>query len=218
MEPKFTTSFIPKKQVTSSRAGGPTFSSGLGFLTLLTGVILVGVVIFAFGLFLYRVTLEQRIQSQILTLEEVKEQFDPNFISQATRLNSRIVSAGKILDRHLAPSAIFELLEDFTLTTVSFNSFEFADNVEGKVLIKGSGEGNDFESVVLQSDSFGKSGYMRDVLFSNLQPNSNGNVNFTFEATLDPQLVLYSKGLIAIPVQNSTEAEELPAVEQLDTL
>ncbi len=220
MEPKFTTSFIPKKQVTVS-SGKASFTSGVSFFTLLTSVILIAVILFAAGLFLYRLTLEQRISSQLLTLEKVRESFEQNFISQATRLNSRIVSASKILDKHLAPSAIFDLLEEFTLQTISFNSFEFSDNVDGKIIVRGSGEGDSFASVVLQSDEFGKSGYMRDVLFSDLEPNTNGNVSFSFEATLDPQLVLYRKGLI--PIQSSSESdtnteEELPAVEQLYTI
>lgn len=220
MEPKFTTSFIPKKQVAVVKGGGTSFTSGLGFFTLLTGVILVAVILFAAGLFLYRVTLEQRISAQLQTLEKVKESFDPNFISQATRLNTRIVSAGKILDNHLAPSAIFELLEEFTLTTVSFNNFEFSDDIEGKVIVRGSGEGDSFASVVLQSDSFGESGYMRDVLFSDLEPNAAGNVNFAFEATLDPQLILYRKGLVPVSSESDTSdtEEQAPAVEQLDTL
>lgn len=215
MEPKFTTSFIPKKQVTVAAKGVAGFGSGFSFLTLLAGVVMVAVVLFSLGLFLYRLSLEQRIEEQYATLEKVKESFDPNFLEQATRLNKRIVSAGKILDDHLAPSAIFDLLEEFTLQTISFKTFEFSDNVDGKIIVNGAGEGDSFASVVLQSDEFGKSGFMRDVLFSDLQPNTTGNVNFAFEATIDPKLVLYSAGLVPV---SSGSTDEAPAVEQLDTL
>jgi hypothetical protein len=216
MEPKFTTSFIPKKQVAISSKGISSIAPALSFSTLISTVIIMATVLFSAGLFLFRLTLEKGIQDQYSTLEKVKQSFEPTFISQATRLNKRIISSVKILDSHLAPSAIFELLEEFTLQTVSFKTFEFSDNIDGKIFVKGSGEGDSFASVVLQSDEFGKSGYMRDVLFSDLQPNAAGNVNFVFEATLDPQLVLYAKGLV--PVQNNQGVEELPAVEQLDSL
>lgn len=217
MEPKFTTSFIPKKQVAVSAKGAPGFGSGFSFMTLLASVILVAVILFAAGLFLYRLTVEQRIEEQFVTLQRVKESFDPNLLSQATRLNNRVISAGEIINSHLAPSAIFDLLEEFSLQTISFKSFEFSDNTDGKIIVKGDGEGNSFASVVLQSDEFGKSGQMRDVLFSNIQPNTLGNVNFSFEATIDPQLVLYSRGLV--PVQtNQSESTDVPDVEQLDTL
>ncbi len=206
MEPQFTTSFIPKKQVAASAKGASNFAPTVSFSTLLSAVIII-------ALFLFRLTIEKTIEEQYVTLERVKESFDSNFIGQATRLNKRITSAGKILDGHLAPSAIFELLEEFTLQTVSFKNFEFSDDVDGKILVKGSGEGDSFASVVLQSDEFGKSGFMRDVLFSDLQPNVAGNVTFTFEATLDPDLISYSKGVVPVQAQ-----EELPAVEQLDTI
>lgn len=214
MDPKFTTSFIPKKQVAISSKGISSIAPALSFTTLLSAVIIIATILFSAGLFLFRLTLEKSIEDQYSTLEKVKQSFEPTFIAQATRLNKRIISSVKILDNHLAPSAIFELLEEFTLQTISFKTFEFADNVDGKIIVKGSGEGNSFASVVLQSDEFGKSGYMRDVLFSDLQPNAAGNVNFAFEATLDPQLVLYANELV--PAKDVVE--ELPAVEQLDTL
>ena len=208
MEPKFKTSFIPKKPVATSVKGSPGVGKGLNFMALLSTVIFLAAALFAGGMFMYKLTLEQRIDSQHETLEKVKETFEPNFIAQASRLNSRIVASGRILENHLSPSSAFELLEEFTLQTVAFKTFEFTDNVDGNVIVRGSGEGDSFRSVVLQSDEFGNSGYMRDVLFSNLEPNQRGNVDFSFEATLDPQLVLYRKSLVPI---NSA-----PAVEQLD--
>ena len=208
MEPKFKSSFIPKKPVAtpvSGRIGGA--GKGLNFLTLLATVIFLAAALFAGGTFMYKLTIEQRIEAQFRTLEKVRQSFEPNFVSQATRLNNRIVAAERIIESHLAPSAIFELLEEFTLQTVAFESFEFRDNVEGQVVVKGTGEGDSFRSVVLQSDEFGNSGYLRDVLFSDLEPNQKGNVDFAFEATLDPQLVLYRKSLVPVSV---------PDVEQLD--
>ena len=208
MEPKFKTSFIPKKPVATPVKGNINVGKGLNFMTLLATVIFLAAALFAGGMFMYKLTIEQRIDAQLATLEKVKQTFEPNFISQASRLNSRIVASGRILEKHLSPSSSFELLEEFTLQTVSFKSFEFTDNVDGNVIIRGSGEGDSFRSVVLQSDEFGNSGYMRDVLFADLEPNQRGNVEFSFEAILDPQLVLYRKSLVPI-----TSA---PAVEQLD--
>jgi hypothetical protein len=214
MEPKFTTSFIPKKQVSATVKNSSIAGSTISFSTLLSSVIIIAVLLFAAGLFLFRLTVEKTIENQEVALLRAKESFDQNFIAQATRLNKRITSAGRILDGHLAPSAIFDLLEIFTLQTISFRSFEFSDNIDGRIRIKGTGEGDSFASVVLQSDEFGKSGFLRDVLFSDLQPNASGNVNFSFEATLDPTLVLYSRSVV--PVR--TNEQELPAVEQLDIL
>ncbi|MDA8611347.1 hypothetical protein N9L18_00585 [Candidatus Pacebacteria bacterium] len=216
MEPKFKTSFIPKKPVATVAKGKVNVGKGLNFMTLFSTVIFLAAALFAGGMFMYKLNLEQRIESQLQTLEKVRQTFEPNFIAQATRLNNRIVAAGRILERHLAPSAIFELLEEFTLQTVAFKTFEFTDNADGEVVIKGAGEGDSFRSVVLQSDEFGSSGYMRDVLFADLEPNQRGNVQFSFEAVLDPQLILYRKGLVPIIDTETPDVEQLDDQEDVD--
>ena len=115
-----------------------------------------------------------------------------------TRLNTRITSATQIIDNHVSPSSLFALLEEYTLQTVSFNSFNFSDTKEGQILVNGSGEARGFESIVLQSDAFGKSEYMRNVIFTNLEPNiERGTIEFSFSATLNPKLILYRNSLPA---------------------
>ncbi len=214
MDPQFKTSFIPKKSM-----GGPMPGSavsrlaGFNFLTLLATVIFLASALFAAGLYIYNATLEKQIEGQVVALQKSSEAFEPNFIAQATRLNKRIVAATRILERHISPSAIFHELELTTLQTIALNSFTFSDNVEGKIVVRGSGEGDSFRSIALQSDEFGKNGFMRDVLFSGLSPNQRNNVDFTFEATLDPQIILFQRGIVTT---DGTGEEEPPAVEQLD--
>lgn len=219
MDPQFKTSFIPKKPI-----GGPTPGSavdrlaGFNFLTLLAVVIFLAAGLFAAGLFLYKITLQKQIESQLVTLQKVSDSFEENFIAQATRLNKRIVAAEKILDKHISPSQIFAELERTTLQTIALTSFTFSDNIDGKILIRAAGEGDSFRSIVLQSDEFGKNGYMRDVLFSELEPNERGNVDFMFEATLDPKLILYTGTQRPVTGEQTADADanEPPAVEQLD--
>lgn len=219
MEPKFKTSFIPKKPVATP---GPSSASnrlaGINFFTLLATVIFLAAILFAAGLFMYKLTIEQRIEAQLATLDKVRQSFEPNFIAQATRLNSRIEAAESILESHIAPSAIFEILEESTLQTVALSSFVFRDNVEGQVVVEAKGEGDSFRSIVLQSDEYGRSGYMRDVLFGGLAPNERGNVNFTFEAVIDPRLVLYQRNLVPVrqdEAQSGQNNDERPAVENV---
>jgi len=200
---------------------GPTPGSavnrlaGFNFLTLIATVVFLAAGLFAAGLFLYKLTIDKQIQDQLVTLDKVSESFEKNFIAQATRLNKRIVAAERLLERHISPSAIFSELEQTTLQTVALSSFTFSDNIEGKIIVRGAGEGDSFKSIVLQSDQFGKSGYMRDVLFAGLEPNERGNVNFTFEATLDPQVILYRSSLQPVTRTQTTDESEVPAVEQL---
>lgn len=206
MEPKFNTSFIPKKPL-QSQQGKVVSGRGdkLNFFMLIAVIIFLVAVLLAAGVFAYKLTVKGAIEAQLRTLDRARQAFEPTFISEATRLNNRIVSANKLLNSHLAPSEIFELLENFTLQTVSFKTFNFEDGEDGTIKITGSGEGDSFRSIVLQSDKFGQSGYLRDVLFSGLEPNQFGNIDFTFEASLDPQLVLYRKSLNIINTSENTD-------------
>ena len=87
-----------------------------------------------------------------------------------------------------------------------FNSFNFSDTKDGQIQIVGSGEANKYESIVLQSDAFGGSDYMRNVIFTDLRPNvDNGTVSFSFSATLDPKVVMYRNSLPTNLDTNLTE-------------
>lgn len=214
MEPQFKSSFIPKKPITTQVKPGyvPGTKSGVGFFTMITIVIFLATVLFAGGVYVYKLSLKTQIDNQIVQLETAKKEFDKVFIDEATRLNARIVGAQKLLQGHVAPSVIFSLLEEFTLKTVQFTNFTFTDKSDGTIDIMASGIANSFRSVVLQSDKFGESGYLRNVLFSGLQPNIDRNVTFTLTATLDPQFVLFANGLSTAPIE-----DEVPAVESVET-
>lgn len=211
MEPQFKTSFIPKKPIQPSLETLSDHKTGINFFMLIAMIIFITAILLTAGVFVYKFTLKGAIESQLRTLEKARQSFEPTFIAGASRLNTRIVNVNKILNNHLAPSAVFALLQEFTLQTISFNRFLFEDGDDGSIKITASGEADSFRSIVLQSDKFGQSGYLRDVLFAGLEPNESGNVNFTMEASLDPQLVLYRRYLVPVetpvaePVENTEE-------------
>jgi hypothetical protein len=203
MEGQPKTSFIPKKPVKVSNAvpvqgssGGKKSRKGKTIFSLIAVIIFIGSLAALGGMYFYKFTLAQRIEAQIDSLEKTKDEFDEAFIQDATRLNRRINNATDLLENHLSPSSIFTLLEEYTLQTVSFTGFVFTDTKDGLVQVAGTGEAARFESIVLQSDSFGNSGLMRNVLFTNLASNlETGVVSFSFSATLDPKIILYRNSL-----------------------
>ena len=190
---KFTTSFIPKKPVSPTVAGYKTSSN---YLTIITVAIFLGTLVFGAGVFAYKLTIEQQIASQIEDLTKAKSEFDVNFIKEATRLNTKIIAVKTLIDNHKAPSAVLDLLQETTLETVRFNNLKYStDKTKGTINIDASGVGSGYPSIVLQSDEFGKTGALKDVVFSSVQPNETGLVTFSFKSGLDPALVLYRKTL-----------------------
>jgi hypothetical protein len=190
-ETKYTTSFIPKKPVSIPKISvtkrGPNIISAIG------AFIFLGSIIASAGTYYWKYDIEKKIESQIQTLQSARREFDERTIAEATRLNDRLNAVKTLLDNHKAPSNIFSLLEDLTLTTIRFNNLDYRTEQDGSIKISGSGSGRGFESVVLQSDEFGMSGHFRDAIFSNVQTNEQTGVTFSFAASLNGDIVLYKK-------------------------
>lgn len=201
METRFKNSFIPKKPIqVGTGMQAPRKRGGKSFFTLLSVVLFSVAIGGTVGMFMWKLAIEKTIAGQIATLKKDRDSLDSEFISKATKLNQRIIAANRLIEKHVAPSIVFNLLEDTTLKTVQFVQFQFVDGEDGLVKVVSEGIGDKFTSIVLQSDEFGKTGELRDVIFSDLQPTEDNDVNFRFEATIDPRLLLYSRSVLNTPI------------------
>lgn len=189
MEPKFQTSFIPKKPVTTAPRR-QKISSGL--FSLIALILFLAALSLSVGVFLYQQYLVQSIERKSASLERAKAAFEPALIKEMSRLDLRMDSAQEILDKHTALSAFFELLEDTTLKSVQFEDFSYLVGVEGEIRISMVGRALSFAAVALQSDSFGDSIFIREPIFSGLNLDEKGNVVFVFNAVLDASLISYT--------------------------
>lgn len=222
---KFQTSFIPKKPESIT---ADNFKRGKksNIISIIATLIFLATLVFAGGVYGYKLTIQKQIQNQLSELKAARERLDESLIANANRLNDRISAVKEILDKHKAPSEIFSLLEQYTLGSVRFTSLSYDTDAQGIITINANGIGTGFQSVVLQSDQFGDTGVLRDAVFSSVQPNQEGYVNFAFQSSVDPQFVLYRKSLIATPansVQNQqpvksniNTVDDVPDVEVLE--
>lgn len=193
MDTKFQTSFIPKKSLAEVNSHSRPESVSL--------FLIIGVIIFisalaaAGGVFAYKKILIGSIENMNARLAQAKNSFEPSFIDTANNLNKRIEAAKKLLNAHIVISPVFSLLENRTLATVRFNNFTYNLNDNDSGVISLSGEAKNFSSIALQSDIFGKEKYIKNPVFSDLNPDQSGNIVFKFNASLDPNLVSYKKNL-----------------------
>lgn len=201
MEPKVQTSFIPKKSL--SEAATPR-ARGVSIFMLLGVAIFIITVFLAGGVFFYERYLQGSIASKNEDLKRARAAFEPAAIEDLKRLSARMSLARGILNDHLAPSAIFLLLENSTLQTIRFRSFTYT-LTGSKAAISMRGEGRSFGDVAVQSDTFSNGRRLRDIIFSNLNFDQNGNVAFEFSATVDPALILYrNQDLTKLPTAPGT--------------
>ncbi len=191
VETKFQTSFIPKQPVTEESRR--PHSGGGGILLLLGFLFLIISGAGAAGVFIWNKTILANIEQGRFQLEESKKGFDKSTIATYTKLDSRIGVAKELLGRHISASELFPKLGMNTLKTVRFNNFSYRYSGSGNVEVTMSGEGSDYESLVLQAQRFTSAeanGAFKSPIFTSFSKDK-GKVVFTFTSGIDPYIVDY---------------------------
>lgn len=213
MDPQVSPSFIPKKnlETISARPAG----RGTGLFFLIAVLVFIASLVAAGAVFAYDKLLNQSIASKGASLALNQKAYDPGVIQELSRVDTRITEAKKLLASHVAPSAIFAFLSQQTLEKVQLVSYDYSLNPDGSAKIGLTGVADSFSTVALQSDQFGASKILKDVVFSNVSVDATAGVSFAVSATIDPSLIVYSNAISAnpaTPIQDTTApAPEVPA-------
>ena len=213
MPDRVTTSFIPKESLMQDRSPRPQRRNPFVFLNLIGAGILIITVLAAGGVFLLKSYTEQSIASKRTSLDRQRAAFEPATIEELLRLDKRINASSALLKSHYALTLIFDDLESRTGENVRFKTFKYEPAGPGRFAVSMSGTAKSFNSVAVQSDSFGKSNVVKDPIFSNLNLDPSGNVVFDFGAFVDPVRINF-----ATMIAGAAASPGLPdAVEQIIT-
>lgn len=199
MDDRVKTSFIPKASLKVEQKKTPKGVS-VGIFNVIGTIILIIAVVAAVGAFLFEQFTIQSIQNKKQSLEKARAAFQPATIKELSRLDTRLQSGAALLSSHVSPSKLFDEIEKETLSSVRFRDFLFGESGPNRVTVTMSGEATSFNAVALQSDRFGSSDIFSEVIFSNLNVGSTGNVVFNFSAVVNVNEVLFSKPQVAAPV------------------
>jgi len=217
MEPKFNTSFIPKKSLqadVSATVGGKNrfvrrhdvHGPGyyLMFMVFLTSVVV------SLGVFGYTKIVESNIQEKIARLERQKEAFDEETVAMLARADTHITNAKKILREHTAVSELFTLLETITLVRVQYTELEYTGQPSETSLVTISGLSKNFQDVALQTEQYRLHPSLHKPVVRDLERLEDNSVSFSIDVTADTGLVSFSSALknmnqqIVIPTPAST--------------
>ncbi len=191
MDPSVSTSFIPKKSFDSGPARGTGAATGLFLLIAI--LIFIASLVAAGGAFAYQQLLTKQIAAKSASLTLNEKAYDPTVIQELLRVDTRLTEAKKLLDKHLAPSAIFAFLSQQTLEKVQFTSFTFGNGSDGAPAITLKGLADSFSTVALQSDQFGASKVLKEVVFSDVSADPiTGKIGFSVTASVAPSLLLFT--------------------------
>lgn len=191
MDPQVQGSFIPKQALTAtaSRNAGPGLFLLVALLVFLASLFAAG------GVFAYQQLLDRSLAQKDNQLKTAEGAFDALAIQDLVRMDKRLIEAEALLQKHNAVSALLLFLGTITLERVQFTSMEFELQPDGSATLSLGGVADSFSGVALQSDQFGASKVLRDVIFSDIIVTDTGRVSFSVNATVEPELILYSRNL-----------------------
>lgn len=194
MESKITSSFIPDKMPgapVKRNAASRVAGSSADIFVVVAIVIFAASLALGAGVFLYDKYITTSAKAKSEQLQRERKLLEPATVRELMRLDKRLSAAAMVLNSHVAPSALFDLLEKLTLKSVYFENFEYtAGGVDGAVITM-VGKASTVNGVALQADIFGKSRAIINPIFSNLNLVSDG-VEFDVTTTISRDAIEYA--------------------------
>lgn len=217
METKFQTSFIPKKPLISDKKN-IYVKSNTSVLMMIATLLFIASVAGAIFTVFWKNVLVKAQENYKVQLAESEKRFNTALIEELKKVNTKIDLSKQLLKNHLASSEIFSIISRLTIEGVRFTSLDFSSPIKDTEGVKISmrGVGSSFSSIAFQSSVFGQSEkygsnkILKNPVLSDLSVDQNGNVGFTFTATIVPADISYDKVL-----SSTLESEGvIPVTEQ----
>ena len=196
MPQKVPTSFVPKQPVRTVKrpqARGPLSIFAVAALVLIAAAAILAGLVFGYEFYLKNQK-EQKAQE----LEVFKESVEPQVVEELARLSQRLVIAQELIAAHVAPSAIFSMLERDTVQGVVFSDFESKIGPSGDVELSMSGTAGDFNKLAYQAVVFRDNPYLRNQIFGDIAVGEESGVTFSFTGIISSSLVRATGGVVDV--------------------
>lgn len=191
-------SFIPHETLAKTIAAPARRSSGL--LTPVAFVVLAASIVFFAGAYAYKLALYNDINKDCpasesgatvgcglaASVEKERQALSPERLTRYKRLDTKMKIAQSIIARHNTLIPLFEILASSTLKTVRYSSFEYTATG-----INLAGLAESYDDVAVQSQKLATINTIKSFIFSDLDLNDKGLVNFKLVINLDPALTSY---------------------------
>ena len=192
MEPKFQTSFIPKNPAGISTPTPTSRYRSVSILPTIGTILFVLSLLISGGFFGYEILLKSQIKEADKALSLTKASFDPSTMDQLIVVSNQIKSAKDLLDKHIAVSNVFTLLQTNTLPEIQFTSFDFSSDAKGNIKISAEGVAASYSVLAEQSNIFSKINYMSNQSFSDFD---KGTYNIKFQTDIKQSILSYKQVL-----------------------
>ena len=196
MEPKFQSSFIPKKPLVSTTGVAVPYRESKNIFSTIASILLVVTLFVTVGTYFYKNILKNQIIAADKELNDAREAFQTQKIEELLNTSSRFRAVRGLLEKHVVASEVFSLLQGYTVKKIRFDTFKY-ENKGGVATLSMSAEAQSYNAIVEQSRLFAETGFFQNYVFSDFVLGQNGNVNVKLNATLSPKLVSYKEAVEA---------------------
>lgn len=217
MPGEFQTTFIPKKPTTDmpQSSGSPTVrpkrSKSLGILSMLSILVFVVALLISGGVVVYERLLIGRVETMRTTLTAAQDRIEPAFIVELQDLDTRLRVSNQLLAEHVGLAPFFDLLENLTLKSVQFETFDFTFEA-GQPVITMSGLARRYQSIAEQSNLLGSSPLVKNHIFSNFSLTQDGRVSFDLMIMPASELIYFEQSLRSVPQQSNVILQRTSSV------
>ena len=191
MEPKFQTSFIPKKQI-SGDSDRISIVEETNIFSLTATLVFLATILLLGGMYGYRILLIKQINDVDSKLNAARQAINTNKIQELIDANSRMTTGMGLLERHLITSKMMTLLGDLSIKKIKFNEFTY-QNKDGVPSIIIEGEALNYVALASQNQVLKNMELVKEPEFGNFLLSDDGRVKYHFFAKLDSSLVSYKK-------------------------
>ncbi len=180
------TSFIAK----TTTLPKPVYKSrGLGFLTIISVLLLIVSFAALAGVWLYMGVLRGDMDKLSADFDKTKKEFDIASIQDLSGVSVSIDVSKKILQSHIAVSRVMDLLEQNTLPDVRFVNFNYEGGETNLVTL--SGDAKSYTTLAEQALVLEGVKNVDSLSLSNLSLRSGGRIGFDLAIVINPVLVNY---------------------------
>lgn len=197
-------SFIPKTGTLNT--AGARSGSGGSVLILIAAGLLALIIVASIGLFFYKQYSQSQLQQKQQRLQQARTAIDTSLITELDQLETRINTAKELLDKHVAVSNVFPVIESITLASVQFSSMKLSRGTSGKkqgsdnsssgsITVNLAGSAPGYPAVVLQSSEIASHPSVINASLSKFKQQKTGDVQFSVQFTIPEKEVLYTNNL-----------------------
>lgn len=206
MEPRFQTSFIPKKPVESSPSKTFSSSSGGNVFGVSAALLLVITLLSCGGFYAYKQYLVNQVTKAEKDLAAAESAFQPEKIQEIINADGRISAARGLIQGHTAISFFLDYIGSIMVKNIRFSDFSLV-NKKGNPTLSVMGESLSYNALEAQSKELEKSSYLSNIYFSDFGLSDKGLVTFKLQAEISSDAVSFAKNLneaAVVPTPSTT--------------